>query len=891
MPGFTAVPRLPRGIVRRGRLHEPLDSATPLVVVRGFAGTGKTVLVAEWAHDRIRAGDTLAWHTVERCDRAEFWALVISTVLDAAGLDESGADAAGRGVRVALRRLGADLEAALSAHAGPPRALRQRLVRAFASLDRELILVLDDLHLVADRDIVDDVLALVRTGGALRVVAITRSRATFGGAGPDTVDATVVREQQLLYRAEELEQVLAAAVPSERVPIERVPVELVADASGGIPLLVRRVLTLIAKQLAEHDTVPSARQLEGADRVGLRAFRELLAHDHPGADDDLAAVLRLGVADQLTVPLATELTGRDDAGELLDLAESVGVGSWDEDPQGEPVYTFRPRFLRSLRAELDLGDRAERDRLRRVALRWAETSGRPAEALRLAIDLGDLTIANRVVLAHYEGLLAHDRPAITVALDRLSRRDLASQPLLALLLALCLDADPNQRRRAPEVFAIAQVAVRQAQASVDPSTRVMLRTTESIALRVTGQFDAALVAAERVLDTLDNLTIDERDQLAAHLPTILPQAGLALAAGGRREAARDLYAAAFALPRHHSEIGHLHALALCAGTAAIDGEMVEAARLVGIADGEAWPPNSSRDFTGAFLEVARGTIDLEAGRYDAVIDRVDRMGDYLLNGEHWPQFAHLRAMALLGLRRSLQGATQLELVLEPGARPPVPEHTRQWLTATHATLLVAGGRLTAASEVLAVADPKRAAVRAAMARLHLARGDAGAARTAVQPTDASTPRLRAEQLLLRSAAVLRLGERDAALGGFEQAMVLLEECRMQHPFVLMPESDRLALVGLASASGRMQHARELLASMLAVHSALPEARSGIELTQRERIVLDRLHNRDGTAAIAESLFVSVNTVKTQLRSLYRKLGATSREEALARARRLGLFEG
>ena len=43
--------------------------------------------------------------------------------------------------------------------------------------------------------------------------------------------------------------------------------------------------------------------------------------------------------------------------------------------------------------------------------------------------------------------------------------------------------------------------------------------------------------------------------------------------------------------------------------------------------------------------------------------------------------------------------------------------------------------------------------------------------------------------------------------------------------------------------------------------------------------------------IAEELFLSRNTIKSEAISIYRKLGASSRSQAVARSRELGLLEG
>ncbi|WP_435855664.1 LuxR C-terminal-related transcriptional regulator [Streptomyces tanashiensis] len=62
-----------------------------------------------------------------------------------------------------------------------------------------------------------------------------------------------------------------------------------------------------------------------------------------------------------------------------------------------------------------------------------------------------------------------------------------------------------------------------------------------------------------------------------------------------------------------------------------------------------------------------------------------------------------------------------------------------------------------------------------------------------------------------------------------------------------------------------------------------------ELSERERDVLERLARAMSTEDIAADLYVSVNTVKTHLKSVYRKLSVHRRNDAVRRARELGLL--
>lgn len=70
-----------------------------------------------------------------------------------------------------------------------------------------------------------------------------------------------------------------------------------------------------------------------------------------------------------------------------------------------------------------------------------------------------------------------------------------------------------------------------------------------------------------------------------------------------------------------------------------------------------------------------------------------------------------------------------------------------------------------------------------------------------------------------------------------------------------------------------------------------EKTPGIEvagLTQRERVVLASLSEEKTLEQIASKLFVTRNTVKSQVRSVYRKLGVSTRADAIEWAKEAGL---
>jgi LuxR family maltose regulon positive regulatory protein len=63
------------------------------------------------------------------------------------------------------------------------------------------------------------------------------------------------------------------------------------------------------------------------------------------------------------------------------------------------------------------------------------------------------------------------------------------------------------------------------------------------------------------------------------------------------------------------------------------------------------------------------------------------------------------------------------------------------------------------------------------------------------------------------------------------------------------------------------------------------------LTDKEREVLEHLSELLTTEEIAGAMYISVNTVRTHVRNILRKLAASRRNEAVRRARELKLISG
>lgn len=138
-------------------------------------------------------------------------------------------------------------------------------------------------------------------------------------------------------------------------------------------------------------------------------------------------------------------------------------------------------------------------------------------------------------------------------------------------------------------------------------------------------------------------------------------------------------------------------------------------------------------------------------------------------------------------------------------------------------------------------------------------------------------------LTRRAVAFLRLGSQKRAVQSMESAILLIQRTGGSvTPFLMIPLTDTDRLLDLVAA-----HNPDLVPTITAMRQMLPgiAARATgstalTALTSTERELAHLLTSHLGLAEIARTRSVSLNTVKSQVRSIYGKLGVSSREEAV-----------
>ncbi|MFJ9819174.1 LuxR C-terminal-related transcriptional regulator [Streptomyces sp. NPDC101151] len=861
-----ALPVRPATFLRRPRLAEHLDQVfeTPLTMVNGSAGAGKTLLVADWAS---RLGRPVAWFTNEAGDQGcgMFWAYVLQ----------------------ALRAARVTLPAEIGCPGDPSRMdhrLLARLADELSGREQPALLVLDEFDRVTAPQIAEQLeFVLHHAGPGLRLILVTRTEPLLPLHRYRAAAAmTEIRDAELAFTADEAAALLE--LHGLRLPPEatRALVERTRGWAAGL-----RLCAMAARQSPDPEAYLKDFEA-GRSTVADFLLAEVLKRQTARTQDLL---LRVSVVERFCPGLVQALTGRSGVEPIL--AELQGQNAFVED-LGHSWYRLHPLFGEILRAHLRVRSPGLEPELHRRAAQWLRASGSLPEALGHGAAAGDweLTAAALVddlaIGQLFTGLRADDLtelfarmgPETTSAAADLVRaaRELSEHDVGRGLVHL---------RRAEERLA--------AQAP-DAAGRLSCVLLESLAARLTGapgRAEKALATAAELRSEVPAHLLDKHPELTALL---LIHLGSARLWAGRFEDARTVLAevadcpggASTALPREDS-LAHLALIDYLHGWLG----RAERRALAAMSETEQFGP---RRPSGSGL----GQLVLAA----VAVDR-DDLGQAQLLLDEAAAFGPAASDPVTAAGRSLATARLLLARGDPAAAaaaadPAVPALVASPWADVHTALAVsaaylAEGRPESAAKVLdEVPYDAEPAYAAELAWARLAAGNRDAAVDLLdrsQTRGLTGPGVTVRAALVRARAAHEAGDTDTARKLLARALLDARRERLRRPFLEAGPSMRHLLDSpplQALAAGWLTPGRA------APHGGPGEAADPSslvveELSGREREVLQRLAQMMSTEEIAADLYVSVNTVKTHLKSVYRKLGVNRRGDAVRRARDRGLM--
>jgi LuxR family transcriptional regulator, maltose regulon positive regulatory protein len=613
-------------------------------------------------------------------------------------------------------------------------------------------------------------------------------------------------------------------------------------------------LAVVALQ-ASSDPERLLDEFSGDDRVVADYLTDevLAALPHDVRD----FLLRTSIVDRLDVDLAVALTDRDDAAVVLDQAERQGVFVVALDRRRR-CYRYHALFAELLRARLRLEQRSTERELHGRAAEWFSARGSAELAVRHALAAGSQARARELLAEHWLDLIASGHAPHGVGLP-------VEDPRLALAAAhVCVAAGDH-------------AGALDRMAAIDATTGWAGKLTGLMRAHAAHDIAAARLAGEAAIARSDD-GAGAHDEVGRALALAL--LGASEFAAGPAEAAGDrLEEAAVLTATPGRERLRVECLGRVAAIEVVRGHLSRAQRRASVALDLAHRHGWERAPAAGWALASLGAVAWLRGDAAAADRRAEVAnraactdGDALLGDALRALRAHLRAA-----EGDEDGArTLLRLV---GDAQPIPGGVlARWVEA-----------LGPAPWAPSTGDGPADAAARAMRRLRA--GDAANARRlaiALEGTPGTHPTVRLSGLLVEAVAHEMLHEPGAA-AALERALALAEAEGLRRPFVSAgaPLRDVLRSHAVLRDAGA-----PLLAEIL---DSLPPARedavldAGEQLSERERTVLRLMATILANSEIAGELFVSVNTVKTHVRSIYRKLDVGSRRAAVARARDLGLL--
>ncbi len=618
-------------------------------------------------------------------------------------------------------------------------------------------------------------------------------------------------------------------------------------------------------------------------------------------------LLRTSLTQMIPADLARELTGEASAAQQLDqLSRQIGLIQAVRPEAGE--YRYHPMLREVLAVGLRRELPDEVPELQRRVARWHAARGEVLAAVQSAADVADWDFVCRELSdGGPVALLSRDGPALEAALHGVPAELMGTDPTLAVALAAARlwqgDADGAlpHLELAESLLAGGETSPMRLWVT---ALRVLHKAT--VAPAVPGCLDAEWALASQAHE--DPRGVPEHRALgmlwlalgfaalgafdSQRARTALLHASSQLSAGGLlslRERARAWEAVACALYGDLAAATRLGA-GVGDGPCGRDGDLVPvlalAAAAVGLARDE--PENASAQLDEADLAAmtARPAGEPSIGVLSGLMRARLAVADGNLAGAR-------------GLVRWLSEAAAGAAVVSTPVTRVAPAGAAAAIAVLDAEISLTGGERDRARTTLASltdqASPAWPEAAVCQARLLIADYDDKSALSLVEPLLADpagscSVAHRIAALLTAVVAHRRLSQTDDAAGLLAEALALAEPDDASGAFVTAGPQVRSALTVLISPSSRFSGFAGRILDRFdgRLPRPVPAQPTGL-LTDSELAVLRFLPSHMTNQEIAESLFLSINTIKTHLSSVYRKLGVVNRRQAIAQGRRLELL--
>jgi LuxR family maltose regulon positive regulatory protein len=873
----VSAPSRPEWIVRRMRIerHLTIGTSRPLTVVTGPPGAGKTTAAASWASG---ARGPVAWVTLDRYDGRPrvFWSTIVEAL---------------RRAGVTFRRV--PMAAERGADAGHLFLLR--LASTLAAQCPPVTLILDDFHLAASAGVTDGLQYLMRNARpGLRVVVCSRtdpmlSLHRYRLAG----ELTEIRPGELAFTVPEAGLLMARhgiTLPDELL---RLLTELYEGWAAGL-----RMAALAIQEQPDPERFIRHFPVEHSAAAGY--LTEEVLNNQPARTRDL--LLKTSILDRVSAGIAGALADEEQAASVLG---ALAAANAFVEPLGDGWYRYHALFAEVLRLHLRFKYPGQVADLHRRAARWYQANEQLPDSVRHAIAADDSPLAAQLVIGDLAiGTLlgAADRDPLRESLRGMPPITAEAGPQLALTAAAVALCDV-QHQAGRAALVIADDLLIQIPADQELPSRLAAEMIRFEFARRAGDLGTA-TASVAALEELAGLI--PADALARH-PVI----------GGQLQAAQGVLrfwsgqpwsghlATGAADPDNGSAASwtaHLDHADCCGYRAlqdALQGRLHSAERVsraAGLA-GEG-SDRASQRASGA-AEIALALIHLERNELHEARDRLKR-ADAALRA-HPDKLAGATAYLVSARYRLAEGHPSGAAELIDGAREgwSPPSWLDHRLTLLESRALAALGDIASAVAAAERAHPGASLDAAvALAQAWLDAGELQAAAGALERGPALTgdepDGCRLDRWLVGARLAYASGDRARGRRSLEKALRLGQRERFRLPFVLAAAWMRPVLQGDPQLAAAYRQLHEPDQAGQDDHAGLPAAKRASpliveQLSGREREVLGLLAGMLSTAEVANELYISVNTVKTHVKSIYRKLAATQRGEAVRRARQLQLI--